>query len=143
MENHQFETSVGYLLSRICRAQRQCVGKVLADYDLYAGQELFLLQLWHGDGKTQSELADCVHLQQATVTRMLDRMAKVGLVERRKDPDDQRISRVYLTEQGWQLKDPVLDALCDYEEVLLANLTTDERILLRRLLLQIQLNVSG
>ena len=43
---------------------------------------------------------DRVHFEPPTVSKMLDRMEKASLVERRRDPEDARLSRVYLTDRS-------------------------------------------
>lgn len=49
-------------------------------------------------GMSQRELADRLHIQRATATVMLQKMEKAGVIHRRPDPEDQRISRIYPTE---------------------------------------------
>lgn len=51
-------------------------------------------------GMSQRELADHLHIQRATATVMLQKMEKAGYIDRRPDQDDQRISRIYPTEQA-------------------------------------------
>jgi len=67
---------------------------------IYRGQPPLLRALSENEGCTQRELAEEMHLTAATVTRMLQRMQQSGLLERRPDPDDQRVTRVYLTPKG-------------------------------------------
>lgn len=51
-------------------------------------------------GMSQRELADKLHIQRATATVMLQKMEKAGYIDRRPDQVDQRISRIYPTEQA-------------------------------------------
>src|SRR5215510_10922216 len=91
--------SLGYLVAQICKAHRNRAQALLqAQVSLHVGQEMLLLHLWQSDGITQSELAEDICVQPATLTRSLDRLTQMGLVERRVDAQDQRVSRVYLTE---------------------------------------------
>jgi len=69
-------------------------------------------------------------------------MSKAGLVERRTDSEDQRVSRVYLTNEGHSLQEPVEGVWHELEAQCLANLTLEEQILLRRLLLQVYENLT-
>lgn len=134
--------SISYLLAQVCKAHRGKGQELLAKIELHLGQEMLLLRLWPGDGQTQSELAGDLCISPATMTKMLDRMAKAGLVERRTDIEDQRVSRVYLTGEGWALREPVEEIWHEIEAQSLVNLTLDERILLRRLLLQVYENLT-
>ena len=134
--------SINFLLSMICRAQRGKMSEALTEIGLYAGQEMFLWHLWREDGLTQSQMVERMCVQPPTVSKMLDRLEKVGLVERRPDSEDSRISRVYLTEQGHRSQRPVRDVWTDLEQRIAAGLNVEERIVLRRLLLQVHENLT-
>ena len=134
--------TISYLLVQVCKAHRSKAQELLTKIELHPGQEILLLRLWSGDGLTQSELAGDLCISPATMTKMLDRMAKTGLVERRTDVEDQRVSRVYLTAEGRSLREPVEGIWHEIEAQSLVNLTLDERILLRRLLLQVYENLT-
>ena len=134
--------TLSYLLVQIGRAHRNRAQELLNDIGLHVGQELRLLHLSLGDGMTQSELAEEICVQPATLTRSLDRLTRTGLVERRVDTEDQRVSRVYLTEEGWAQRAPIERTWSELEAWSFANLTTEERLLLRRLLLQVYANVQ-
>ena len=142
MEQAEIKERLSYLLARICRTHRNVVHAELLKLNLHVGQEMFLLRLWDQDGITLSELAEGLCVQQATVTRMLGRIESAGLVVRRKDPDDQRVSRVYLTEEGRNLLQPVAQMWAEVERRMLDNFTMEERVLLRRLLLQLYSNLT-
>jgi DNA-binding MarR family transcriptional regulator len=134
--------TLGYLMVQICRAHRNRAQELLAEIGLHAGQEMLVLRLWTADGITQTELAEEACIQPATLTRSLDRLSRAGLVERRIDAEDQRVSRVYLTEAGRALRGPIERVWHELELMSFANLTTEERVLLRRLLLQVYENVG-
>ena len=74
---------------------------------------------------------------------MLDRMEKVGLVERRPDVENSHLSRVYLTERGHMSQRAVRDIWTDLEQRLTQRLSVEERIVLRRLLLQVHENLTS
>ena len=56
-------------------------------------------------GSSISEIASHLQIREPTVTATVDRAAKDGLVERRKDPDDRRVTRVGLTPAGHETID--------------------------------------
>jgi DNA-binding MarR family transcriptional regulator len=134
--------SIGFLLGHICRANRALANDALTEIGLYAGQEMFLHHLWEQDGLTQSQLVEHMCVQPATISKMLDRMEKTGLVTRRADAEDSRVSRVFLTEQGKNLEHAVCDVWDQLEARVVAGLSTEERVLLRRLLLQVYENLT-
>lgn len=70
----------------------------------------------------------------ATVTALLDRLERQGLIRRQVDGSDRRRRRLYLTEQGVALLAEVVPILEQANAELLARLTTPERDELLRLL---------
>jgi DNA-binding MarR family transcriptional regulator len=142
MERIPEQESIYYLLGRVGRLQRTQMNEALAAIGIYAGQEMFLWRLWREDGLTQSQLVERLCVQPPTVSKMLDRMEKTGLVTRRPDPDDSRASRVYLTEQGRKSQQAVSEVWKNIEQRLTEGLSVEERLLLRRLLLQVHENLT-
>ena len=132
MVEESISKSTGYLIAQACKRHRKKAGELLAALDLHVGQEMLLLQLWNRDGQTQSDLAQGLAVEPATVTRVLDRMAWSGWVERRKDSDDRRVSRVFLTSDGRALQQPVQATWQTLEEISMANFSVEERVLFRR-----------
>src|ERR1700692_969904 len=56
---------------------------------------------------SQSELADRLAVEGATMVAMVDRLVKAGLVKREPSTADRRIKRVVVTEAGYRLFDAV------------------------------------
>ena len=136
------EGSTGYLIANACHMHRKKAGEFLAPLNLHVGQEMLLLQLWNNDGLMQSELVQLMGVEPATVSRIIDRMASSGWVERRKDSEDRRVSRVYLTPDGCALQQPVRAAWQRLEEISMANFSIEERVLFRRFLAQLVSNLD-
>ena len=137
-----FDRTTGYLLARACKAHRGSVGAVLAEVGLHVGQEMVLLHLWKRDGLTPSEMAGALGVEPPTVTNMLSRMERAGLLERCRDPEDARCTRVYLTEKGRSLREPVERRWEAVEERAFEGLTEEEKTLLRRLLARVHDNLT-
>lgn len=73
-------------------------------------QSRIFAELRQQDGLTQTELAELVMMEKAPLGRLLDRMEELGLIERRPDPTDRRVRRVYLTTAIDSLYDGLWDA---------------------------------
>ncbi|MNN74578.1 hypothetical protein D3C81_1907890 [compost metagenome] len=69
-------------------------------------------------------------------------MEKAGLVVRRADEADQRISRVYLTEQGLRAHQEVRNMIDLMEKTCFRHFTPEEKMIFRRLLLQMYENLQ-
>ena len=79
------------------RALRSRHAALLAPHGLHPGQDALLMLLWQSPGLRQADLAVRLGVEPPTITRMVRRLERGGLVERRRDPDDARVMRIYST----------------------------------------------
>jgi len=100
----------------------------------HPGQAMCLRLLSANDGATQRDMARMLHVAPPTVSKMLSTMEKAGLVERRPDEADQRLTRVYLTAAGRDRGDEMGAAVSEYVNATFATLSARERRDLARLL---------
>jgi len=63
-------------------------------------QFLVILALRHGDGQTVGSLGDRLFLESNTLTPLIKRLEAAGFVRRERDRADERVVRVFLTDQG-------------------------------------------
>jgi DNA-binding MarR family transcriptional regulator len=138
----QIQDYLGFQLLQVHKAHRARAEAALNKLGLHTGQEMLLLRLWIEEGISQSQLAASMGVESPTATKMLQRMEHAGLIERRPDREDARISRVYLTERGRALERPVLEVWKQLEAQTVAGLSATEQALLRRLLMQVSANLS-
>jgi len=89
------EIAVG--LIDVARLLRTYADQRARQFGISRAQWTVLMRLDRFEGLKQSELAEVLDLQPISLTRLLDRLAKNGLIERRPDPHDRRANRLYLT----------------------------------------------
>ena len=138
---HPPET-LDFLLAQICRLHYARMHALLEELGLYRGQPPVLFALWEQEGATHSELAARLHVRPATITKMIKRMEKAGFVERRSDPEDERVSRVYLTNEGRAIRTRVEQVWRTLEEETFREFNAKDRELLRRFFLKIRENLK-
>jgi len=119
---------------RSLHLHRQLMGKLLTGQDSHPGQAFALRMLAANDGVTQRDLAEAMQLSRPAVTTMLQRMQKAGLIVRRPDEADQRLMRVYLTDDGRALADQMRATFANYISTAFDSMTPDDRQELERLL---------
>jgi DNA-binding MarR family transcriptional regulator len=134
--------SIDRLLAQICRMHYGRARELLQGIGLYRGQPPLLEILHEQEGLTHTELATRLGVVPATVTKMLQRMEKAGFVMRQTDTEDQRISRVYLTDAGREIRAKMGVVLRSIAADTFAGFTREERVLLRRLLTQVHDNLA-
>jgi DNA-binding MarR family transcriptional regulator len=107
-------------------------------HGLHQGQNHLLALLWERDGRTPGEIAAALHVTTPTVVKMATRMSTAGLLTRRRDERDNRLVRLWLTDAGRALREPVEEERRRLEEQVTACLTEDERRCLMTALAKVQ-----
>ncbi|TYB54772.1 MarR family transcriptional regulator [Nonomuraea sp. PA05] len=128
------DETLTYALIKLMKAHRNQLAAALVPLGLHVGQELLLNQLWREDGLTQGDLIARLGVEPPTVTKTLQRLERAGIVYRAPDPDRPRIGRVYLTDTGKALREPVQQVWNQLDEDLQRGFTPEERELLAKLL---------
>ncbi|WP_234978658.1 MarR family winged helix-turn-helix transcriptional regulator [Anaerosalibacter sp. Marseille-P3206] len=83
--------------------------EILNDFNI-TGPQFTALQILIGEGDlTIGELSQKMALACSTITDLIDRMEKSGLVIRKKDEKDKRVVRVEVQSIGYELVQKVLD----------------------------------
>ena len=132
------EDTALHQLVQLVKSTRSELARQLAKVDLYIGQEQVLIQLWRHDGLSQAELVELVQTMPSTMTKMLQRMERAGLVRRERAGSRGRASRVFLTDKGRALQ-PATERLWGaVDEWLVARLDPGERAQLRELLRKVR-----
>ena len=111
-------------------------------HGLHLGQNYLLAVLWERDGTTPGEVAAALNVTTPTVVKMADRMTTAGLLTRRRDDRDNRLVRLWLTDAGRALQEPVEEERRLIEEKVTADLTETERAYLLSTLAKIHQSAS-
>ena len=93
-----------------------------------------MMCLWEEEGVTQRDIAAKSKVENSTTTRTLDKLEKLGLVERRTDPNSRRSFRIFLTEEGHNLRKTLLPIPVAVTQELLCSLKPEEQELMIELL---------
>lgn len=129
------------LLDRVSSQMRRNYSEMLRELNLHVGQDQLLCRLWKEDGITQIQLCERLNCEPPTITNMVKTLESYGLVYRKRDNPDGRVSRVYLTDKGRELHEPVVQIWKKQQEKLLEGILPEERLMLRRLMKQIAENI--
>lgn len=136
------EDELRELLDKISAEMRRNYAEMLRELNLHVGQEQLLCRLWKEDGITQIQLSERLNCEPPTITNMVKSLENHGFVVRKRDPEDGRVSRVYLTQAGRDLSEPIEQIWKKQQGKLLAGILPEERLLLRRLMKQMADNLS-
>lgn len=103
----------------------------LAPFGVTPAQYALLRTLWEHDGQSGAALCAQLRLDSASVTGLIDRLVQLGLVERRPDPADRRVSLVVLTSRGCELQEPLQASIAALNAELDATLSPANGLQLR------------
>jgi DNA-binding MarR family transcriptional regulator len=131
------------LHSKTTKALRALVETAMRRHGLHQGQDHLLAVLWQRDGSTPGEIATALHVTTPTVVKMATRMTAAGLLTRRRDERDSRLVRLWLTDAGRALREPVEAARRELEEQVTAGLTEAERRCLLTALAKVHGSATG
>ena len=130
------------LMAQFAQSYRTLSDALMDQIALHRSQATVLCKLFIQDGMSQSEIAHQLAVQGATMTDMLQRMEEAGLVSRRRDTNDNRLVRVYLTPEGREKERFIMEQYHVLESVVFKNFDKGERATLRQLLQQSLDNIS-
>jgi DNA-binding MarR family transcriptional regulator len=136
------DQTLGFVLHDVARLLRWNFDRRAASLGLTRAQWSVLAQLRRKDGIQQKVLADLLDIQPITLVRLIDRLEKADLVERKDDPKDRRAKKIFIAKKAM----PMIDKLrvlgrATRQEALTGIPAKDEEQLMRTLL-KIRTNLS-
>ena len=92
-----FELRLGFLVHDVSRLRRNLIDRFLKPLNVTRSQWWVLAFLSRRDGMSQVSLAEELDLGKVALGGLIDRLEANSIVERRPDPIDRRVKRVFLT----------------------------------------------
>lgn len=123
----EYVKAVEYYLRHISWIVKKRGREILSDFDITPPQFYALLILVFHGNLTMGELCRRLYLASSTVTDLIDRMEKSGLVSRERDVEDRRVIRIKVLDKGQQLVDVVMEARLKYLSTVLSGIDEDKR----------------
>ena len=100
------DNAIGFWINRVYQASRGEMYRAFGalDVDLTPEQWAVLIRVAERGGMSQTELSEATFRDAPTMSRIVVGMESRGLLERRDDPADARLRRLYLTREGRALE---------------------------------------
>jgi len=124
MPQQPVKREFGFTIMDVARLLKTYADQRARQFGISRAQWAVLVRIGRHEGLKQTELADILDLQPISLTRLLDRLAENGLIERRADPNDRRANRLYLTPAAKPLLDQLADLGADMMETVLGGIST-------------------
>ena len=126
--------AVGFSISWIARMMRTRFDARARALGLTRAQWTMTVSIRLSEGATQSELASQLEINTVTAGRIIDRLEAAGWTERRPDPVDRRVNRVYLTPEATPMLARLGEVGAEEERVALMGMSEEDQATLSRLL---------
>ena len=96
----------------------------------------------HAGELSQREMAKHMNVTPPSITAAIQKMEKQGYIRRRSDEKDQRIMRLSITEKGNACLENIKTVAIEMDAGMFKGMSQEEKMLLRRLLLQMRDNLT-
>ncbi|MGN0193875.1 MAG: MarR family winged helix-turn-helix transcriptional regulator [Pseudoramibacter sp.] len=116
-----------FMLMQLFNGHSQALQKTARDIGLSPGQPKVLECLDSGQALSPREIGKLCRIDKATMTSLLQKMERDGLVVRFANPEDHRSKLVQLTDKGMEMARQINTSYSQIDAAALACLSTEEK----------------
>ncbi|WP_368645718.1 MarR family winged helix-turn-helix transcriptional regulator [Alkalibacterium putridalgicola] len=127
----------------IARALDSIANIEFKELALTRGQYLYLVRIDENPGIIPDRLADLVKVDRTTASRAINKLEKQNFIEKRTDPDNKKIKRLFPTDKGTEASAYIRRENKHSNEVALEGLTREEAENLSILLEKVKNNIEA
>jgi len=127
-EEFKLDNQLCFRLYTASRLMTQAYHPLLSEHGLTYPQYLVLLVLWEADAQPVNDIARKLYLETNTVTPLLQRMEKEGILTRQRGDKDARQMIVSLTKKGRDLQKKLADVPFSIGSAVLCKSVTPETV---------------
>lgn len=142
--NYNLDESLGHNISILSALLKRQVFRIIAENELpiTPDQWVILYYLWQKDGLSISELAVKSKKDFANLTRIIDKLVKLGYVVKRKDNADSRKTIVYVLPHAETIRHKIETCWEDATNTIEKGISVEEQRMMIDLIRRIERNVE-
>ena len=129
-----YSDCIVFLLAKAYQKAHSSFKKLLSEYGLTPIQVLIIEALRDEEGVSAGDIGNKLVLDSATLSGVLDRLAEKGWIIKETDAADRRSLRIYLSDMAKEMANPIGEQRQKANDKIMENLSTEEKVLLKRLL---------
>lgn len=123
----QLRTKMGIRISILERVMKIYFNHGLEDFQIGWGQQYAIVCIAERPGITALELADYIHVDKATVTKLMKKLTELHYIHVETDQEDRRIRHLYLTDVAENAVERIRLLQQEFEEDLLNGMEEEEK----------------
>ncbi|MCD2223444.1 MarR family transcriptional regulator [Listeria cossartiae] len=121
------QESLAKAIAIIHRSESTFKNKKLLETGLNIGQLRYLWTLYKEDGISQESMAKRFMVDKASVTRHIKRLEELEMIRREIDTKDRRIQRIFVTENGFKMRELIEEVTEEWSALLTAGFSEKEK----------------
>ncbi len=137
-----FEEKLFKSLRTVIKNMRKILDKEISQYGISHAEMRLLMILYSSENCTQEDLCSKIEVDRSNIGRSLNKLFRLGYVNKMRDPDDRRMNRIFLTDKGLRLKDELVSIKANLEKTIANEITEEERGVLIHLLDKINRGIT-
>lgn len=115
-----------YMMHELSRLISVHFDNAMVEHRLTHAQWWALMHISENEGQSQSELARIMQMGRAAASKLLERLEAKGWIERREDPGDHRVLRIYLRDRAAPVFELMRTEGRKQFDLMLAGISADE-----------------
>ncbi|GAA0727488.1 hypothetical protein GCM10008905_25120 [Clostridium malenominatum] len=133
---------IGIITSRGTKEIVDAFNDRVALYNITRVQWIALYYIGEEEGITQKDLSDKMNVKESTVVRLIDRMEREGIVERIKNSEDRRVTKLHLTKEGKEKREEILPVGEEFSREGIDGISEEHLAVFKEVLEKIIINVK-
>lgn len=141
--DYNLENVVNHRISMLAVLMKRQVFKLIADNNLKItpDQWVVMYYLWRENGLSVGEISRRSKKDFANVTRIVDKLSKMGYVIKKKSKKDSRISNVFIQPKADEIKTDIQNCWKQASDIALNEISISEQEQLVEILVKIESNI--
>lgn len=109
-----FEEDIAFAITIASKEIADSFNNVVLSYGVTRSQCVAMYYISKSESITQKDLASYMHIRESTMTGLLDRLQRDGLIERKVNSEDMRKKSIYLSQKGKKKLREIEDIAIDF-----------------------------
>jgi MarR family transcriptional regulator for hemolysin len=120
----------GFLIHEIARLLSRTFEQQTSELKVTREQARVLAYIAVNEGAKQADIARLMDVQKIRITKLVDDLEQRALIERRSDPGDRRVKRLYIAQGAQEVLDGIWQRLSEVSDIALASIPPEGRVAL-------------
>ncbi len=134
--------NMGRCVSILDRLMRMYYDRELADFEIGWGQQFYVEYLYDHPGASAQEMAECIRVDKATLTKAVKKLDSIGYVQIKKSEKDRRVKRLYLTDKALPAAKRIKEIHGQFFEILCSGIPPSDVRMTEQILQQMTENIN-